>query len=225
MSSNNNTNRYTSTSTLPPPPPYDSTAPTFVNNHHHQTTPMGNDERNDISTMYYYSSIDMIRAAHYDPKNPFAFTAEQLSTLIEKRDLKFLNDIGGILGMAKGLHSDIMQGIAENERYPLRSITLNDLVSAASTCNKSTTSDDDDDSDENDDDILDEDMLAYCTAEEYEKYYNGKKNVDDGDVGDEIEMHRQRKSVFGKNILPCIQHKSLCRLIWLALQDKTLVNK
>ena len=221
MSNSNNNNQYISTSTLPPPPPYASTAPTSVNNH--QTTSTGNEERNDISTMYY-SSIDMIRAAHYDPKNPFAFTAEQLSTLVEKRDLKFLNDIGGILGMAKGLHSDIMQGIAENERYLLRSIALNDLASAASTCNKSTTSDDDD-SDENDEDILDEDVLAYCTVEEYEKYYNGKKNVDDDDSGDEKEMHRQRKLVFGKNILPCIRHKSLWRLIWLALQDKTLVNK
>ncbi|KAI7859489.1 hypothetical protein BDC45DRAFT_543407 [Circinella umbellata] len=169
----------------------------------------------------------MIRAAHYDPKNPFAFTAEQLSNLVEKRDLKFLNDVGGVFGIAKGLHSHMMHGISENERYPLKTITLNDLVSAAaSTCNKSVTSDDDDEEDDDDDAILDEDMLAYCNVEDYEKHHHPtqQENPDNAmDDEKEQEMHRQRKLVFGNNILPCIKHKSLFRLIWISLQDKTLI--
>ncbi|KAI9272810.1 hypothetical protein BDA99DRAFT_545701 [Phascolomyces articulosus] len=180
----------------------------------------------------------MIRAAHYDPKNPFAFSAEQLGTLVEKRNIEFLNEVGGVFGMAKGLHSDIMQGIAQDERYPLRTITLNDLVSAAASCNKSTTSEDDDD-----EDILDEDMLAYCTMDDHDQnnlrdHAAGIAGVDDNDDDDsenendedgerrkkrKRELHQQRKNVFGSNILPCVQHKSLCRLIWMSLQDKTLI--
>ncbi|KAI9497728.1 hypothetical protein BDB00DRAFT_919049 [Zychaea mexicana] len=196
--------RYPSPSPPPPPPPY------FEPNN-----PAVDEEGEaGISTMYYYSSIDMIRAAHYDPKNPFAFSADQLGAVVEKRDLKYLNDVGGVLGMAKGLHSDIMQGLPDDERYLLRTITLNDLVTAASSCNKSTTSSDDDD-DDDESDILDEDMVAYDVNNLYQNH--------DVDGNDSIATHHQRKAVFGRNVLPCVQHKSLLRLIWTSLQDKTLI--
>ncbi|KAI8979786.1 PMCA-type calcium-translocating P-type ATPase [Mycotypha africana] len=58
---------------------------------------------------------DSLRIPHTDPANPFAFTSEQLVAVVEQKRLDFIHQMGGLHGLAKGLHSNIKKGIAWSE--------------------------------------------------------------------------------------------------------------
>lgn len=163
------------------PPPYES----------QRTQEKGTDDASPVT-----ASIDMMMLPHQDPNNPFAFTPEQLMTLMETRDMDFLDRIGGVEGVAKGLHSDTINGLyEEQERHELRPISLRDLERRPST-------------DSNNKRILDqedeeEDIIAYHQPEQPRFF--------------------QRRAVFGSNVLPQIQITNIFQLMWESLQDKTLV--
>jgi Ca2+-transporting ATPase len=61
------------------------------------------------------SAVDMVMVPHIDPINPFAFTADQLVQVVDQKHLKFLEKMGGIEGIATGLHSNIKRGISWSE--------------------------------------------------------------------------------------------------------------
>lgn len=46
-----------------------------------------------------------------DPSNPFAFTPRQLIHLVDRKQLDLLNSIGGVDGLARGLHSNKSRGL------------------------------------------------------------------------------------------------------------------
>ncbi|KAI9314507.1 hypothetical protein BX666DRAFT_1862639 [Dichotomocladium elegans] len=134
---------------------------------------------------------------HQNPLNPFAFTPDQLMALIEKRDMGTLHSIGGVDGLAKGLHSNTQHGLNPNqEQYELHSISLDDLQ--ARTSSRSEHDDDED---------IEEEIAAYDLQELPKKH----------------ETFHQRRAIFGSNVLPHIRHKSLLALMWAALKDKTLI--
>lgn len=61
-----------------------------------------------------------------DPSNPFAFSPQQLTHLVDHKQLDFLQSIGGIEALARGLHSNTKRGLdwyEENLSY----IRLHDL--------------------------------------------------------------------------------------------------
>ncbi|KAG1339326.1 hypothetical protein G6F62_005803 [Rhizopus arrhizus] len=61
-----------------------------------------------------------------DPSNPFAFSPQQLTRLVDHKQLDFLQSIGGIEALARGLHSNTKRGLdwyEENLSY----IRLHDL--------------------------------------------------------------------------------------------------
>ncbi|KAL0140473.1 PMCA-type calcium-translocating P-type ATPase [Mucor lusitanicus] len=53
---------------------------------------------------------------HIDPANPFAFSLEQMTSIVDRRYFQFLQHVGGIEGIAKGLHSNIKSGLDWNEQ-------------------------------------------------------------------------------------------------------------
>jgi Ca2+-transporting ATPase len=67
------------------------------------------------STLKPSASIDMLMIPHTDPANPFAFTLEQLTDLVNQKRLDFLDHVGGIEGIAKGLHSHPTTGLVWDE--------------------------------------------------------------------------------------------------------------
>lgn len=67
------------------------------------------------STIKPSASIDMIMVPHTDPANPFAFTPEQMTELVDQKRLDFLDHIGGIESVATGLHSHHSTGLSWNE--------------------------------------------------------------------------------------------------------------
>lgn len=70
------------------------------------------------STLQPSSSTDMeILLQHIDPANPFAFSLEQMTSIVDHKHFEFLQHVGGIEGIAKGLHSNIKAGLDWNEAH------------------------------------------------------------------------------------------------------------
>ncbi|CEI98151.1 Putative Calcium-translocating P-type ATPase, PMCA-type [Rhizopus microsporus] len=63
---------------------------------------------------------------HLDPSNPFAFSPEQLYSIVYHKRLDILESIGGIDGLARGLHSNTNTGLDWREEN-LCYIRLHDL--------------------------------------------------------------------------------------------------
>ncbi|KAI8647336.1 PMCA-type calcium-translocating P-type ATPase [Parasitella parasitica] len=61
------------------------------------------------------SSAETHILPHLDPANPFAFSLEQVTSIVDQKDYQFIQHVGGIKGIAKGLHSNIESGLDWNE--------------------------------------------------------------------------------------------------------------
>ena len=63
------------------------------------------------------------------PDNPFAFTPEELgSKLYDGKDLKVLRDMGGLIGLAYGLRTDLRQGLRWDEDKLDGRVTRRDIL-------------------------------------------------------------------------------------------------
>ncbi|KAG2233877.1 hypothetical protein INT48_005218 [Thamnidium elegans] len=64
----------------------------------------------------YIAELDQdIMVPHLDPSNPFAFSLKQMCQVVDQKHMEFLEKIGGIQGIARGLHSSLKQGVDWNE--------------------------------------------------------------------------------------------------------------
>lgn len=75
----------------------------------------------------HHHDVDMLMMPHIDPSNPFAFDCEQMCQIVDQKHLDFLEKVGGIDGIAKGLHSSIKTGLLWNEQS-LSSVRMFDLT-------------------------------------------------------------------------------------------------
>lgn len=165
-----------------PPPPYErqsSLPPPSPSSSSDNTEACSNGQA-EYTPLSKKTTAELTMLDHRDPNNPFAFTTRQLSDMLEKRDVDFVHQLGGIEAFARGLHSSTTRGICDTSD-PLPPITLHNLA-AASTGSPNTT----------------------------------KHSA--------ISAREQRTAVFGTNILPQVQGVSIVQLMWISLQDKTLVN-
>lgn len=190
-----------------PPPPYSEKRQSFNSDDGSLCYSESSSTKNDDHNMFYYHQQHPCGLTpHQDPTNPFAFTPGQLERLVEKRDVKLLSMLGGVEGVARGLHSHIIHGLSpEHEKYQLRPVSLYNVARMAMNDDVRSQKSDQD----NEDDIED-DMMGY----------NLQSNVSEQKQGPFF----QRLAVYGSNVLPRVQHKSLMTLMWEAMQDKTLVN-
>lgn len=67
------------------------------------------------STLKASLSAEMEILQHIDPANPFAFSLEQMTSIVDHKHFQFLQHVGGIEGIARGLHSNIKSGLDWNE--------------------------------------------------------------------------------------------------------------
>ncbi|KAF7723041.1 hypothetical protein EC973_002417 [Apophysomyces ossiformis] len=67
------------------------------------------------SDSFQSTAVDMQFSTHGDLENPFLFSRQQLAALVNERNLDLLQQFGGATGVAAGLHSDVTQGISNNE--------------------------------------------------------------------------------------------------------------
>lgn len=162
---------------------------------HDQPPPYADDTSSQ--TQHSSSSVDMTFLEHADPENPFAFTAEQLVALMERRDVDFLKQTGGMDGLTRGLHSHPQHGLnTAHEAQTLPRVTLYDLADTISEDKHH----DDDDIKEEEDIVVDAPIPTTSTFS-------------------------QRQAVFGSNVLPKVKVQSVLQLMWQALQDRTLVRE
>ncbi|KAF1806589.1 PMCA-type calcium-translocating P-type ATPase [Mucor lusitanicus] len=123
---------------------------------------------------------------HNDPSNPFAFVPEQLSSLMDPKNVPLLRTYGGLEGVARGLHVDLASGLTPNAPAH-QNITLDQV-------------------------IRDKDDSVYLTH-----------RTDATVPAPDLTAFPQRKAVFGANVLPETESKSIFALMWIAFQDKTLI--
>ena len=189
-----------------PPPPYTEKRQSFNSDDSLRYSESSSTKNDDGGMFCYHQQHPCGLTAHQDPTNPFAFTPGQLEQLVEKRDVKLLSMLGGVEGVARGLHSHIIHGLSpEHEKYQLRPVSLYNVARMAINDDVRSQKSDQD----NEDDIED-DIVGYSLSDASEQKHGS---------------FFQRLAVYGSNVLPRVKHKSLLTLMWEAMHDKTLVRK
>ncbi|KAI8887494.1 PMCA-type calcium-translocating P-type ATPase [Backusella circina FSU 941] len=161
----------------------DSEDPTLISN----STVL--DEKTD------HVEIDLNVSPHNDPHNPFAFSTDQLSALLDPKNIPLLKAYGGLEGVARGIHVNLKSGLIPNAPQHPR-ITLDEVTK---------------------DEVQEIEFKRTPTVHSLARQYTHKTMIQDESA------FPQRKSVFGRNVLPETQSKNLFQLMWIAFQDKTLI--
>lgn len=184
--------------TLNPPSAFLSEDPTLISNV--VTT--------EKSTEQHEVKIDLVdhMTPHQDPSNPFAFIPEQLSALVDPKNLPLLRAYGGVEGVAKGLHVDLRSGLIPNAPNH-QPISLDQIIN-----NKK------------DDSVFDADLLERTPTVHSLGARQLTHRTDITISSPDVTAFPQRRKVFGANILPETESKGILRLMWIAFQDKTLVS-
>lgn len=165
---------------------------------------------------------------HNDPKNPFAFTPAQLSSLIDPKNLLVLRGLGGLDGLFCGLHSDPNYGLSIEESAPFEPVRLQDILDKRVLpldISKNSTKTDI---------VLPLSVpdakynsgLVATTNQTVSKLSETALIEPSAEVGVKkagVGLFAQRKAVFGVNVLPEVPTKNIFQLMWMALQDKILV--
>lgn len=140
---------------------------------------------------------------HNDPSNAFAFVPDQLSALMDPKNLPLLRSYGGLEGVARGLHVDLQTGLTPNAPQH-QNITLDQVIK------------------EKDDSVYveDVDFKRSNTVQSLGRQLTHKTDA----TITPPDAFPQRKHTFGPNVLPETQSKSIFQLMWVAFQDKTLVH-
>jgi len=148
------------------------------------------------------------------PNNPFRYTPEQLSKLHDPKDLKALDDLGGIEGLAAGLRTKLDTGLSQDEEIGVldnlsRASTYKGKQRENSRLSKTTT------------------MTRVGTAAGAPKSLEQRLSVD---RVFSLLPHREgpqpfkdRRRIFGANTIPPRKPKTILQLMWAALHDKVLV--
>ncbi|KAI9497073.1 PMCA-type calcium-translocating P-type ATPase [Zychaea mexicana] len=139
---------------------------------------------------------------HNDPSNLFAFTPDQLSALMDPKNLPLLYSYGGLDGVAKGLHVDLQTGLVPNTKIQTP-VTLNDVMPLSRNAADSP-------SEPPEPRPRARSMTVLSTA-------TGATRTEP------TTAFPQRVNVFGANLLPDVKSKSIFQLMWMAFQDKTLI--
>lgn len=142
---------------------------------------------------------------HNDPSNPFAFTPDQLSSLMDPKNVPLLRSYGGLEGVARGLHVDLLSGLTPNAP-PHQNVSLNQIIK------------------EKDDSVYIEEIEFKKTPTIHSLGRQLTHRTDATVSAPDASAFPQRKNVFGLNVLPETESKTIFALMWIAFQDKTLVK-
>lgn len=139
---------------------------------------------------------------HNDPHNPFAFVPDQLSALMDPKNLPLLYSYSGLEGLAKGLQVDLNTGLIPNSKVQTP-VSLNDVMALR--------------------------QANHAEAPQEPRPRARSMTILSNATGatktEGANAFPQRAAVFGSNILPEVKSKSIFELMWIAFQDKTLVSQ
>ncbi|OBZ91341.1 Calcium-transporting ATPase 2 [Choanephora cucurbitarum] len=72
-------------------------------------------EGNEDSPQTKTEVVDMMLVPHLEPANPFAFSLDQMSAIVDQKHIEFIEKMNGIENIAKGLHTDLKSGLNHEE--------------------------------------------------------------------------------------------------------------
>lgn len=127
--------------------------------------------------------------------NPFAFTPGHLSKLINPKNLRVFRALGGIVGLEKGLRTNLASGLSSDEAHLDGHVSLEDATSASPESSPSK---------------------GKSSLSRADTHPQGASSAKEGAFVD-------RKRVFSDNRLPERKPKSLLQLMWMAYNDKVLI--
>ncbi|KAM5537221.1 hypothetical protein V8D89_009154 [Ganoderma adspersum] len=182
--------------------------------------------------------LDLAQDEHIDP-GPFKFKPYKLASLVDPKNMDLLKEMGGVDGLLLGLGTHRKKGLSRkalskavdashHESFAPR-VDKDPRPGAGAGVGASQRHDRDPEAAPSDVPKLvltgpgDEDGGGISLAgsrsdlvEEIPEEARGNGAVYDADI-------EERKRVFGANVLPTRETKSLLQLMWLALKDKVLV--
>lgn len=153
-----------------------------------------------------------LRKPSFRDVNPFQYTPEQLAKLHDPKDLKALDDLGGIEGLAFGLRTRLEDGLSPDEdTITLRNVnevtTVKGKERENSKLSKATT------------------MRPTDTIPKLGETYSVARRISTFlPHHEESEPFKDRRRIFGSNTIPPRKPKTILYLMWAALHDKILVD-
>ncbi|KAI8376542.1 PMCA-type calcium-translocating P-type ATPase [Radiomyces spectabilis] len=156
-------------------------------------------------------NIDMrtdLTSPHNDPSNPFAFTPNQLSALMDPKNLPLLHTFDGLVGVAKGLHANIQHGLSTNAQIHTP-ISLTDIIHHQPQDPADTTQQ------------QQENTPTHTSSPP--SIRSQHQNDQASSTHHDSPFASARTDIFGTNVLPPVRSKNIFQLMWMAMKDKTLI--
>ncbi|CAG8550232.1 17518_t:CDS:2, partial [Racocetra persica] len=126
--------------------------------------------------------------------SPFAYTSAHLWKVMNQRDFRLLQSIGGLTGIIEGLRTDRTNGLnTKDESKPLSTKSRNEFTNVPSF------------------------------ESDLDNSPNGDVNLMDFPIPPDNTPFSDRIKAFGKNVLPESKSKSILEYMWLAMQEKVLI--
>ncbi|OAD66839.1 hypothetical protein PHYBLDRAFT_96141, partial [Phycomyces blakesleeanus NRRL 1555(-)] len=134
--------------------------------------------------------------------NLFAFDPEQLAVLVDPKNIPLLKTFGGLQGIARGLHADIINGLYSSELITTP-ITLADLSQPQIQSQSQSQSQ----------------KISTSPLQPVQTNHSTGANS----TSSKAKGFVSRSAIFGTNVLPPAKVKSIFELMWMAMKDKTLI--
>lgn len=146
--------------------------------------------------------------------NPFAFTKTQLGKrLYDPKDLTFLEAMGGLKGLTLGLQVDLSQGLLPDEDILEGHVTIEEVWRLLENSRHS-----------HEENMVHEDVATIGTGASPDRHDRPSENLGGNSNLQLRQKHfRDRRRVFGENVIPVRAPKSIFQFMWIALHDKVLV--
>jgi P-type Ca2+ transporter type 2C len=146
--------------------------------------------------------------------NPFAFTKTQLGKrLYDPKDLTFLEAMGGLKGLTLGLQVDVNQGLLPDEDILEERVTIEEVWRLLEDSQQS-----------HEENMVRDDEVTIGTGASPDRHDRPSANLaGDSSLQPSQKRFRDRRRVFGENVIPVRPPKSILQLMWIALHDKVLV--
>ena len=144
---------------------------------------------------------------------PFAFTVAQLQELHDPKNLDVLRAMGGIKGLCMGLRTDVKKGLRSNEDKLNGQVTIQDIYHVLENENEGGDSNP----------VQGTSSGPAISSGEEVAGLTRRRTLSLPTLQQGTRSYGDRKRVFGITKVPPRKSKSIFLLMWLVLQDKTLV--
>jgi len=177
----------------------------------------------------YDRLLDTVSEGHEVQRenNPFAFTPKQLAKLHDPKSLDVLRAMGGILGLALGLRTNLEQGLSPDETILVPNVTLADVRRKLEERNMQMVASNSARETDDRKELMKTDEIfpkpeRHSTRPHRDSTFSLSATFS-------IRSHnsapsfKDRRGIFSTNRIPLRKPKNILQLMWATLKDRVLV--